>query len=81
MGGEHFGLGAVAVEAEGMGRGEAITLCPVVVVREKEVLSYNLLRTSKPSLSLRSEDRADIKVPSKQSYHTVSNVFGIRIVE
>ena len=36
VGGEHFGLGALAVEAEGTGRGVAITLCPVVVVREKE---------------------------------------------
>ena len=36
VGGEHFGLGALAGEAVGAGRGEAITLCPVVVVRGKE---------------------------------------------
>ena len=35
-GGERFGLGALAGEAVGAGRGEAITLCPVVVVRGKE---------------------------------------------
>ena len=35
-GGEGFGLGALAVGAVGVGRGVAITLCPVVVVRVKE---------------------------------------------
>ena len=35
-GGEGFGLRGSAVEGMGVGRGVAITLCPVVVVREKE---------------------------------------------
>ena len=42
VGGERFGLGALAGEAVGAGRGVAITLCPVVVVRGKDELHRKL---------------------------------------
>ena len=50
MGGEHFGLGALAGEAVGAGRGEAITLCPVVVVRGKEGCSLEVSQDGGSSL-------------------------------